>query len=55
MDQLIKEGLICINEISFTELAPLLQKPKEKFGLEDLAAIERKPLKLDWEFIRKYP
>lgn len=54
LDRLIEENLICINEIIFTELAPVLEKQNEIITLEGLEAIERIPLNIDWKIIRKY-
>ncbi len=54
MDRLIREDLFCINEIIYTELAPVLQKQNEMNALEGLAALEKVPLNIDWEIIRKY-
>ncbi len=54
IDRLILEDLVCVNEIIFTELAPVLQKQNEMSALEGLAALERVPLNIDWEIIRKY-
>ena len=54
LDQLIAEELACINEIIFTELAPILKKRGEITALEGLEAIERIPLNIDWEIIRNY-
>ena len=54
LDRLIDEDLVCINEIIFTELAPVLRKQNEMSALEGLEALERIPLKVDWVIIRKY-
>lgn len=54
LDRLIREDLACINEIIFTELAPVLKKKNETTALEGLETIERIPLNIDWEIIRKY-
>jgi len=54
LDRIIEEDLACINEIVFTELAPVLQKQDQKIALEGLAAIERIPLNIDWKIIREY-
>ncbi|MEX0609692.1 MAG: PIN domain-containing protein [Balneolaceae bacterium] len=54
LDRLIEEDLVCINEIIFTELAPLLMKKKENIALEGLRAIDRIPFQIDWDIIRAY-
>lgn len=54
LDILIEEDLACLNEIIFTELAPFLIKNDEDVALEGLKAIEKIPLKIDWDIIRKY-
>ncbi|NBC04051.1 MAG: PIN domain-containing protein [Bacteroidetes bacterium] len=54
LDRLIEENLICINEIIFTELAPVLKKQNETIALKGLQAIDRIPLNIDWDVIRKY-
>lgn len=54
LDRLIEENLICINELIFTELAPVLKKQNEVIALAGLEAIERLPLNIDWVIIRKY-
>jgi predicted nucleic acid-binding protein len=54
LDFLIKEDLVCINEIIFTELAPILIKNDETVALDGLKVIERIPLRIDWDIIRQY-
>lgn len=54
LDRLIEEGLACINELIFTELAPALMLKKETEILEGLQAIEMVPLNIDWDIIREY-
>jgi len=54
LDRLLEEDLACINELIFTELAPVLIQQKRNDILEGLGALERVPLKTDWDIIRSY-
>ena len=54
LDQLINEGLACINELIFTELAPVLMKNEETEVLDGLRALPFLQLNIDWEIIRRY-
>jgi len=54
LDRLLEEDLACVNEIIFTELAPSLIKQNEFIALKGLQAIEKIPLKIDWQIIREY-
>lgn len=54
LDFLIEEELACINELIFTEIAPLLMMKKEENLLEGLRAIERIPMNIDWRIVRHY-
>lgn len=54
LDFLIEEELACINELIFTELAPVLMKKKKIKLLNGLQALEMIPLNIDWELIRQY-
>ena len=54
LDRLLEEDLACVNEIIFTELAPSLIKQNEIVALKGLQAIEKIPLKIDWQIIREY-
>lgn len=54
LDFLIEEELACINELIFTEIAPLLMKKNEENLLESLKAVEMIPMNIDWEIIRRY-
>jgi predicted nucleic acid-binding protein len=54
LDRLIQEDLACINQLIFTELAPVLMQRKENEILAGLQALEMVPLKIDWEIIREY-
>mgnify|MGYP006443473993 CR=1 FL=1 len=54
LDQLINEGLACINELIFTELAPVLVKNQETEVLDGLQALPFLPLNIDWQIIRRY-
>jgi len=54
LDRLIEEDLVCTNELILTELAPSLMHHRRSDVLESLAALEKIPLKIDWEIIRQY-
>ncbi|MDZ7755840.1 PIN domain-containing protein [Rhodohalobacter sp.] len=54
LDRLIEEDLVYINEIIFTELAPILKKQNQLNVIESLGAFERIPLNIDWPIIRGY-
>lgn len=54
LDRLIEEDLACINELIFTELAPLLFKKGEDDVVAGLSALELVPLQIDWNIIRDY-
>ncbi|HLV23837.1 MAG TPA: PIN domain-containing protein [Moheibacter sp.] len=54
IDQLLKEGFACINDVILTELEPVLKHRKRLDILEGLNAIEKVPLKIDWEIIKTY-
>lgn len=54
LDRLIEEDLVCINELIYTELAPVLMMKNEFEILEGLQALEMIPLNLDWDIIREY-
>lgn len=54
LDILIEEDMACINELVFTELAPFLLKNNEIVALEGLKTIEKIPLRIDWEILRRY-
>jgi len=54
LDRLIEEDLVCINELIFTELAPVLMLKKETEILEGLQAISMISLNVDWEIVRDY-
>ncbi len=53
LSKLILENLICTNELILTELIPFALH-QEKYALADgLLAINKIPLNIDWEGIRK--
>lgn len=54
MDRLLSEGFICINDIILTELEPVLKFRKRRDILSSLNAVEKIPLRIDWEIIRVY-
>jgi len=54
LDKLIEEDLAAINELIYTELAPVLEKNGEKEVLEGLQALHFLPLVINWEIIRRY-
>lgn len=54
IDKLLEEGFACINDIILTELQPVLKHRRRHDILEGLNALEKIPLKIDWEIIRTY-
>ncbi|SMO83057.1 PIN domain-containing protein [Gracilimonas mengyeensis] len=54
LDLLIEEGLACTNDLILTELGPALVHQKESEVFQDLLAIEKIHLSIDWEIIREY-
>jgi len=54
LDKLIDKDLAAINELIYTELAPVLEKNGEKEVLEGLQALHFLPLTINWEIIRRY-
>ena len=54
LDQLIMEDLVCINEIILTEIIPALKNISQSETIKSLEALERIPLQIDWDIIRKY-
>lgn len=54
LDRVIEEDLACINQLIFTELAPVLSLKNEIELLEGLQAIRMIPMNIDWEIIRDY-
>lgn len=54
LDNLIKNDLVCINDLILTELGPKLIHQKRADIWESLNAIEKIPTRIDWDVIRKY-
>lgn len=54
LDQLIQEDIIVINDIILTELVPALAIRQQKEVISSLESIERIPLFIDWDLIRRY-
>jgi|SRR5699024_2714640 len=54
LDQLLKEGFACVNELILIELQPVLIHRKRNDILEGLLALELIPLQIDWKLIRAY-
>lgn len=54
LESLIREDLICTNEIILTELLPSLMHLGQKEAIEGLKSIEPIPLNIDWDIIRRY-
>lgn len=54
LDRVIEEDLACINQLIFTELAPVLSLKNEIELLEGLQAIRMIPMNIDWDIIRDY-
>lgn len=54
IDKLLEEGFAVINDLILTELQPILIHRKRQDILEGLLALERIPMRIDWEMIRAY-
>lgn len=54
LERLISEDIICTNELILTELIPSLYKLKKNSVIESLLAIEKIPLTIDWDIVRRY-
>ncbi|MCL6259554.1 PIN domain-containing protein [Aquiflexum sp. TKW24L] len=54
LEHLIKEDLICTNDVILTELIPSLLLQKRKDIVESLLTVENIQLEIDWVIIRQY-
>jgi predicted nucleic acid-binding protein len=54
LEDLIKEDLICTNDVILTELIPSLLFQKRKDIVESLLTVENIQLEIDWKLIRQY-
>src|SRR5690606_24279626 len=54
LDQLLEEDFVCTNDLILTELQPVLMHRGRHDILEGLLALERIPLRIDWQLIRQY-
>lgn len=54
IEDLIKEDLVCTNEMILTELLPSLEQLGHHEVIESLLHLQRIPLNIDWDIIRKY-
>ncbi|MBO6535795.1 MAG: PIN domain-containing protein [Balneolaceae bacterium] len=54
LDRLIEEDLICTNDLILTELIPFLIHQNHDSVVEELQAVNRIPLNIDWDIIREY-
>src|SRR5690606_23343693 len=54
IDKCLNDDFACINDIILTELQPVLKHRRRQDILEGLNALEKIPLKIDWEIIRTY-
>ncbi|MEQ8473449.1 MAG: PIN domain-containing protein [Marinoscillum sp.] len=54
LEELIKEDLICTNEIILSELLPALKHQNNTDAAEALESIECIALNIDWAIIRQY-
>lgn len=54
LDQMIREDLVCINDLILTELSPFLEHRGRHDILENLLELEKIPLSIDWQLIQKY-
>ena len=54
LGRLLEEDLVCINDIILTELIPSLTRSNQKEIIEGLFSLDRIPLSIDWELLRRY-
>ena len=54
LNDFIDSNRICVNDLILSELLPFIKIRKEDELAELLETINRLPLKIDWEQIRKY-
>lgn len=54
ISDLIIEDMVCTNELILTELLPFLQRANQIEPIEALLSLEKIPLQVDWDIIRKY-
>lgn len=54
LSKLLEEDLVCINELIFTEIAPILIKTNQTEVVESLRSLEFVPLNIDWVGVRNY-
>ncbi|HWK58856.1 MAG TPA: PIN domain-containing protein [Parapedobacter sp.] len=54
LDQLLEEDFVCTNDLILTELQPVLVHRGRHDILEGLLALERIPLRIDWQLISEY-
>ncbi|MEM1405289.1 MAG: PIN domain-containing protein [Bacteroidota bacterium] len=54
LSRLIKEDLVCTNQLIINELIPSLLKNGRNDIVESLESLSNIPLQIDWEIIRKY-
>ena len=54
LSRLIKEDLVCTNQLILTELIPALLKNGRNDIVKSLESLPNVPLQIDWEIIRKY-
>lgn len=51
---LLEEDLVCTNDLILTELLPVLHTRKKLEIIDSLLALEKAPLHINWEIIRRY-
>lgn len=54
LSKLLEEDFVCINELIFTEIAPILIKTNQTEVVESLRSLEFVPLNIDWVSVRNY-
>ncbi len=54
LEQLLEEDLACTNDLILTELQPVLMHRRRQDILEGLLALDRVPLRINWDAIRAY-
>lgn len=54
MESLIKEDMVCTNELILTELIPILVKQGQHEVVNSLHVLVKIPLNVNWDLIREY-
>lgn len=54
LSRLLEEDMICTNDLILTELLPNLMHIEKRELVEGLHALEKLPLNIDWDVLRRY-